>query len=424
MHRTLPPAVLISGDFMKKNILLHVSGSISAYKSCALISLLKKHGYNVRVIATKSALKFVGKASFEGLSHNKLETKMFNNYDPIPHINLAQNWADLIISYPCSANTINRLAAGLADDLFGAVCLANNFAKPLLVAPAMNTQMFHHPSVQENLKKLESWGAKILPAESGLLACGTTGDGRLISPEKAFDFIEEYFTECKNQEVNMKILITGGGTCEPIDTVRYITNFSTGRTAAFLADFFCKKGADVTALMAENAQKPKDARIITYRTFSDLQKLLESECKNSNYGAIIHAAAVSDYSVQEICVDGKIFPGGAISKIPSGKEILLKMQENPKLLYKIKQWSGNSTKLAAFKLTSGASEEEQQNAVKKIFLAQKDFAPDFVVQNEKSRISGDLHPCKIFKNSDRIIAETQTLQELAETLNRALEDRL
>ena len=158
----------------------------------------------------------------------------------------------------------------------------------------------------------------------------------------------------------MKILITGGGTCEPIDTVRYITNFSTGRTAAFLADFFCKKGADVTALMAENAQKPKDARIITYRTFSDLQKLLESECKNSNYGAIIHAAAVSDYSVQEICVDGKIFPGGAISKIPSGKEILLKMQENPKLLYKIKQWSGNSTKLVAFKLTSGASEEEQQ----------------------------------------------------------------
>lgn len=218
----------------------------------------------------------------------------------------------------------------------------------------------------------------------------------------------------------MKILITGGGTCEPIDTVRYITNFSTGRTAAFLADFFCKKGADVTALMAENAQKPKDARIITYRTFSDLQKLLESECKNSNYGAIIHAAAVSDYSVQEICVDGKIFQGGAISKIPSGKEILLKMQENPKLLYKIKQWSGNSTKLAAFKLTSGASEEEQQNAVKKIFLAQKDFAPDFVVQNEKSRISGDLHPCKIFKNSDRIIAETQTLQELAETLNGAL----
>ena len=183
---------------MEKNILLHVSGSISAYKACALISLLKKHEYNVRVIATKSALKFVGKASFEGLSRNKVETKMFNNSDPIPHINLAQNWADLIISYPCSANTINRLAAGLADDQFGAVCHSNKFSKPLLVAPAMNSQMFLHPSVQENLKKLESWGTRILPTETGALACGTTGAGRLISPEKAFSFIEEYFTEHKN----------------------------------------------------------------------------------------------------------------------------------------------------------------------------------------------------------------------------------
>ncbi len=191
-------AVLHFGNSMKKNILLHVSGSISAYKSCALISLLKKHEYNVRVIATKSALEFVGRASFEGLTHNKIETEMFGNQDSIPHINLAQNWADLIISYPCSANTINRLAAGLADDLFGAVCLANNFNKPLLLAPAMNTQMFLHPSVQENLKKLESWGTKILPTETGVLACGTTGNGRLISPEKAFDFIEECFLEHKN----------------------------------------------------------------------------------------------------------------------------------------------------------------------------------------------------------------------------------
>ncbi len=175
----------------QKNILLHVSGSISAYKSCALISLLKKNNFDVRVVATESALKFVGKASFEGLTRNKIETEMFNCADPIPHINLAQNWADLILSYPCSANTINRLAAGLADDLFGAVCLANNFEKPLLIAPAMNTQMFLHPSVQENLKKLESWGAKILPAESGVLACGTSGIGRLLSPEKAFEFIKE-----------------------------------------------------------------------------------------------------------------------------------------------------------------------------------------------------------------------------------------
>lgn len=176
---------------MEKNILLHVTGSISCYKACALVSLLTKKGYSVRVIATEDALKFVGAASFEGLSHNKIETSMFGNEDPIPHIHLAQNWANLIISYPCSANSINRLAAGLADDLFGAVCLANNFNKPLLIAPAMNTQMFCHPSVQESLKKLEGWGARILPCGEGDMACGTKGIGRLIEPEEAFKFIEE-----------------------------------------------------------------------------------------------------------------------------------------------------------------------------------------------------------------------------------------
>lgn len=176
---------------MSKNILINVTGSVSAFKACSLISLLTKNDYNVKVIATESALEFVGKASFEGLSHNKLKTSMFNNDDPIPHINLAQNWADLIISYPCSANTINRLANGLCDDLFGAVCLANNFNKPLLIAPAMNTQMFKHPAVQESLQKLEAWGAKILPCGEGTMACGTSGIGRLLEPQDAFVLIKK-----------------------------------------------------------------------------------------------------------------------------------------------------------------------------------------------------------------------------------------
>lgn len=174
-----------------QNILLHVTGSISAFKACSLISLLSKKGYDVRVIASEDALNFIGKVSFEGLSHHKLETSMFTNDDPIPHINLAQHWADLIISYPCSANTINRLAAGLADDLFGAVCLANNFKKPLLIAPAMNTQMFLHPATQQNIEKLKKWGAKILPCGEGNLACGTEGIGRLLEPSEAFEFIEK-----------------------------------------------------------------------------------------------------------------------------------------------------------------------------------------------------------------------------------------
>ena len=176
-----------------KNILLNVTGSISCYKACNLISLLKKNGYNVEVVATEDALKFVGKATFEGLTKNTLHVDMFNDEYPISHIELAQNFADLIISYPCSANMLNRLSSGLCDDLFGAICLANNYNKPLLLAPAMNTQMFLHPSVQNSIKTLTEQGAVILPCEKGELACGDVGYGRLLNPEEVFKIIEKYF---------------------------------------------------------------------------------------------------------------------------------------------------------------------------------------------------------------------------------------
>jgi len=176
-----------------KHILLHVTGSISCYKACELTSLLVKQGAEVQVTLSEGALKFLQPAVFEGLSHREsLTPDMFaKKPDCIPHITLAQKWADLIIVYPASANCIARLASGLSDDLFGATFLANNFEKPVLLAPAMNSNMFAHPAVQENLKKLESWGTKILPTEEGRLACGSVGLGKLISPESTLEFIKE-----------------------------------------------------------------------------------------------------------------------------------------------------------------------------------------------------------------------------------------
>ncbi len=178
-----------------KNILLYASGSVSCFKACSLISRLVKAGCNVKVIASEAALRFVGRASFEGLSHNRLHADFFDDCEsPIPHIDLAQRWADLIIAYPASADCINRLAAGLCDDLFGAVCVANNFQKPLLIAPAMNSQMFAHPSVSRSLSTLQSWGAVILDCAEGRMACGTEGKGRLMEPEDAFDRIRRVFS--------------------------------------------------------------------------------------------------------------------------------------------------------------------------------------------------------------------------------------
>lgn len=180
-------------EFMKdKHILLHVTGSISCYKACELTSLLVKEGAEVQVTMSEGALKFLQPAVFEGLSRREaLTPDMFaRKPDCIPHITLAQKWADLIMIYPASANCIARLAGGLCDDLFGSTFLANNFEKPVLLAPAMNSNMFAHPALKENLKKLESWGTKILPTEEGRLACGSTGLGKLISPEKALEYIK------------------------------------------------------------------------------------------------------------------------------------------------------------------------------------------------------------------------------------------
>lgn len=177
---------------MSKNILLYVSGSISCFKSCSLISLLKKDDYNVKVIASQNALKFVGKASFEGLSKNKLITDLFEDSQHIiPHIELAQNWADIIVAYPASASFINKAAFGLADDLIGSVLLANNYKKPVLIAPGMNTQMFEHPATQKAIKTLQEWGTQFIFGKEGTLACGTIGKGRLCEAEEAFNKIKE-----------------------------------------------------------------------------------------------------------------------------------------------------------------------------------------------------------------------------------------
>ena len=172
-------------------ILLCVTGSISCYKAAELASLLVKNGNEVKVVATEDALRFVGKATFEGLTKSKVYTDMWTNEsEPIAHITLSQKWADAIFVYPASADTINKLAAGIADNLLGALFLANNFQKPFVVAPAMNSNMLLHPATQKSLQTLKDWGAKILESVQGHLACGDDGVGRLAEPSEAFEFLK------------------------------------------------------------------------------------------------------------------------------------------------------------------------------------------------------------------------------------------
>ena len=172
-------------------ILLCITGSISCYKAAELASLLVKNGNEVKVVATEDALRFVGKATFEGLTKSMVYTDMWTNEnEPIAHITLSQKWADAIFVYPASADTINKLAARIADNLLGALFLANNFQKPFVISPAMNSNMFLHPATQKSLQTLKDWGTKILEPAQGHLACGDDGVGRLAEPAEAFEFLK------------------------------------------------------------------------------------------------------------------------------------------------------------------------------------------------------------------------------------------
>ncbi len=223
----------------------------------------------------------------------------------------------------------------------------------------------------------------------------------------------------------MKVLVTGGGSEEPIDNVRAVCNFSTGKTSAFISDFLSECGNEVTELVSKRAVKSERAKIIEYRTFSELQKILENECRNGSYDAVIHAAAVSDYSPTEVLVDGENFQVGEFSKIPAGTELVVKMKKNPKLVDSIKLWAGETTKLIAFKLTSNASEDKRKEAVSKVFNDnnEAEFRPDYVVSNDLSEITNDSHPCRIYNREGFSIC-TKNLSDLSETINKLIKNEV
>ncbi|WP_287046528.1 phosphopantothenoylcysteine decarboxylase [Treponema sp.] len=197
----------------------------------------------------------------------------------------------------------------------------------------------------------------------------------------------------------MNILITGGGCEEAIDSVRSVCNFSTGKTACKIASTLLstKPSIKITAIMAEKAEKPEGCTVRTFRSFSDLEHILKEECTAGSYDAVIHAAAVSDYSPEAVIIDGKEYPVGLIQKISSEKSLLIKMKKNPKLIESIKSWTGKNCTLVGFKLTSNATRKEQETAVAKMFSAEN--PPDLVAANDLSLITPDFHPFRLYKKT-------------------------
>ena len=275
-----------------KNIILGITGSIAAYKSAYLIRLLVKSGAEVKVIMTPSAKDFVSKLTLSTLSRNPVLADLFDEESWANHVMLGR-WADLMLIAPLSCNTIAKMAHGQCDNLLLAVYLSATC--PVVVAPAMDEDMWHHPSTKENIQKLESFGNKIIPVEKGELASGLTGDGRMAEPEQIIQYLTDNFFLPKTL-TGKKALVSAGPTYESIDPVRFIGNHSSGKMGFAIAKELYKRGADVTLVMGPTqlSFSSNGIKLIKVTTAEEMYGACKKEFSNTDIA--IMSAAVSDYS--------------------------------------------------------------------------------------------------------------------------------
>lgn len=345
-----------------KTILIGITGGIAAYKVCELIRMFVKAGANVKVVATENSLNFVTKLTLQTLSQNPVAVGQFDveEYKP-EHISLADE-ADIFVIAPASANTISKLATGVCDNLLTSIACA--FKKPFVIAPAMNCNMWENPIIQENLNKLESLGYHICQPEEGFLACGYNGSGRLCSIEKIYEKTVEVL-ETKKKLSNKKVIITAGGTREKIDTVRFISNYSSGKMGIALADEAFNQGADVTLISTVEVNKPYKVELV--QSAIEMKQSVE-EVNDADY--LIMAAAVADYRAKEIS-ETKM-------KKTSEDEISINLVKNPDILKEISSKKKDNQIIVGF---CAESENVLEYAKEKI---QKKGC-DYLIANDISR---------------------------------------
>lgn len=281
-----------------KRILLGVTGSIAAYKSAILVRLLVKEGAEVQVVMSTSALDFITPLTLATLSKNAVHHQF---HDPksgkwTNHVELGL-WADLFLIAPISANTISKFANGICDNLLSATYLSSRC--PVMIAPAMDLDMYQHPSVKSNLEKLLSFGNLILDAEDGELASGLSGFGRLMEPEHILEHVIGHFSK-NGIFAGKKILITSGPTQEAIDPVRFISNHSSGKMGAAIADAFADKGGEVYLVLGVGAKKPSNPNIKIYPVKSARDMYQSASILHSQMDICVFAAAVADYAPKDI----------------------------------------------------------------------------------------------------------------------------
>ena len=346
----------------KKTVLIGITAGIAAYKICELIRKFKKNGYNVKIVCTPNSLNFVTKLTLQNLSQNEVYVEEFNVKDWKPeHISLADE-SDIMLIAPATANTISKIAQGIADNLLTSIACA--FSKKMIIAPAMNCNMWNNPVIQENLSKLKARGVEILEPESGFLACGYIGKGRLCSLDKIYNSVVEGLSFSKKLQ-GKKVVITSGGTIEDIDPVRYISNYSSGKMGFALANCAKQMGAEVVLITTKDFEAPY--KIKKVKSAIDMQNALDEEFEISDI--IIMAAAVADYRI-------KNYSEQKMKKTDSDT-ITLELVKNPDILKYLCEKKTHQT-IVGF---CAESENLIQNAQEKI--AKKGC--DYLIANDISR---------------------------------------
>ena len=300
------------------NIVLGVTGGIAAYKSAEIVSRLRHSGANVHVIMTKNATEFIAPLTFQTLSANQVVTDTFATpeYWSVEHVALAK-LADVFVIAPATANILAKMANGIADDMLSTTVLATK--APVVAAPAMNTGMWTAPATIQNIRVLRERGVEIIGPESGMLACGDEGTGRMSEPEQIVRRIEELLGK-KNDFAGKRLLVTAGATRERLDPVRFISNDSSGKMGFAIAEAARDRGAEVTLIKGNTtAFVPSGVKIVDVESAEDLLKVMKKEAPKQD--VIIQAAAVADYRPEKISAS-KI-------KKADGEPMTLRLVENP-----------------------------------------------------------------------------------------------
>ncbi len=389
-----------------KKILLIICGGIAAYKSLEIIRLLKKNGSIVKTILTKNAKKFVTPLSVASLSKEKVYTDLFNsdNESEMDHISLSR-WSDLILIAPATANTISKISSGLSEDLASTVVFASD--KKVFIAPAMNIRMWEHQSNNDNIKKLISFGHKIIGPETGEMACGEYGLGKMSEPIEIINYISNYFKNFENNK-KIKAIVTAGPTHEYLDPVRFLTNRSSGKQGYEIARSLNENGFDTTLISGPTNLEPiKGVNLIKIKS---AEEMLKKTLDNLPTDIAIFSAAVADFKVKN----------QKKSKIKKDSISKISLEKNSDILGHISNHNSLRPKL----VIGFAAETDalKKNSLKK--LSEKNC--DWIVANDVSRndigFDSEFNEVSIFyKNNFEEILPKMTKSRIAdEIVNRII----